>query len=661
MKVDYLSRHALLWLFVAQIAVISPYLSILPLWTALVWGLVVWWYLKIFRGDWHFPGKRVTWALAGVALLGVALEYRTALALEPQVALLITAFILKLLELKTLRDHWLLLLLCYFLVACGFIFSTSIGAVAIAVGQLFVLLMAQQSLFRPTVVLRPMLASTGKVFAQSIPLMLVLFVVFPRFGPLWSVPLPGESGKTGVSDSMAPGDVSKLSRSSELAFRATFTDRIPPQQTLYWRGLVLDHFDGREWTRDKYARRPADAANYRGQSIGYEVILEHGVHEWLYVLAPARVDREGAYQDAQFQWLTRSALIGRVRYEAASYPQAPLDSELDNYNRFRNLQLPADHNPRARALAREWRVLEPAQRLEAARAFFQGAPFTYTLEPPTLGKHSVDDFIFGQRRGFCEHYASSLVVLLRAAGLPARVVVGYQGGERNDAGGYLLVHQSDAHAWTEVWLEGEGWVRVDPTAWVAPDRIELGADVALAGESGFLADSGVSLRRFGNLQLVSQLRLWLDRVEYQWVRWIVNFDTERQWDILANLFGDIDNRRLALIILAALAIPLLISALLTVSWRRRETVSAEVKAYRKCCARLSSFGLERRKGETPGDFARRVAAANPALVEWIDGVTQAFTVASYSRVNSADAEEAIRTMRQLARDNPLNPRQRRPA
>ncbi len=661
MKADYLSRHALLWLFLAQVVVIVPRLDILPLWTALVWGVVVWWYLKIFRGDWRFPGRKVTWALAAIALLGIGFEYRTAMSLEPQVALLITAFILKLLELKTLRDHWLLLMLCYFLVACGFIFSTSISTVIIAVCQLLILLMAQQALFRPQAAVRPMLASTGRVFAQSIPLMLILFVVFPRFGPLWSVPLPGESGTTGVSDSMSPGDVSKLSRSSELAFRASFTGNIPAQPDLYWRGLVLDSFDGREWTLDRFGRRSEEPDTYTGSGVSYEVILEHGVHEWLYVLAPAEVSREGVSHDTKFQWLTRSALIGRVRYEATSYPEAGLKTALENYERFRNLQLPSGYNPQARALAANWRDLAPAERVTAAQRFFRSAPFVYTLEPPVLGEHSVDDFIFGQRRGFCEHYASSFVVLMRAAGVPARIVVGYQGGERNESGGYLLVHQSDAHAWAEVWLENSGWVRVDPTGWVAPDRIELGADIALAGQSGFLADSAVSLRRFSGLKFVYRLRLWLDQVEYQWVRWIVNFDSERQWDILNKLFGSIDNQRLALIILFALAAPLVISALLTVSWRRRKPAVAEVRAYRRCCDKLKAQGLERSAGETPGDFARRVALTKPELAEWINAVTEQFTAASYRPVGGVEHSEAVQSLRKLARQNPLNRRPRKPS
>ncbi|MBB3046263.1 transglutaminase-like putative cysteine protease [Litorivivens lipolytica] len=650
-----ITRHALLWLFAAQLAVIAPHLPILPFWTALVWGLVALWYWKIYRGDWHFPGRAMTWGLSLIAVVGVAVEYRTALELEPQVALLVTAFILKLLELKTLRDHWLLLMLAYFLVACSFIFSTSIGAVVIALGQLIILLLAQQSLFRPQLAVRPMMRQTLRVFAQSIPLMLVLFVVFPRFGPLWSVPLPGESAKTGMSDSMAPGDVSRLSRSSELAFRASFDGPIPAQPDLYWRGLVLEHFDGRSWGRDRiFIRPPLNAGIERGGAdpVRYEVILEHGVHDWLLAIAPAEIERRGAYQDTNYQWLTRSALSGRVRYEVVSYPGAPL-TQANPYNLAKNRKLPQGYNPRMRALAADWEKLEePAARVAAAERYFRSQPFVYTLEPPKLGTHSMDDFLFGSRRGFCEHYASSFVGLMRAAGVPARVVVGYQGGERNEAGNYLLVHQSDAHAWSEVWLEGQGWVRVDPTAWVAPDRIELGADVALAGEANFLADNLVSLRRFSGFTAIAQLRLLMDRVEYQWVRWIVNFDSERQWDILTRLFDNPDNRKLALLLLIALAFPLLLSALLTISWRRGHRQAPEVRLYERCCARLERCGIVRSRGEAPGDFACRVEREMPEWADWFHGVTAVFSRASYQPIGSEAFSQSLSELKRLEREGP---------
>ncbi len=649
-----MTRHALLWLFAAQLAVIAPHLPILPLWTALVWALVALWYWKIYRGDWHFPGRAVTWSLSLIAVVGVAVEYRTALELEPQVALLITAFILKLLELKNLRDHWLLLMLAYFLVACSFVFSTSIGTVLIAVGQLVILLLAQQSLFRPQLTVRPMLRQTVKVFAQSIPLMLVLFVVFPRFGPLWSVPLPGDSARTGMGESMAPGDVSRLSRSSELAFRASFSGEVPAQSSLYWRGLVLDVFDGRSWQRDKsFMRRPlsTELPTTGVDPLRYEVILEHGVHDWLLAIAPATIDGRGAYQDINYQWLTRTALSGRVRYEAVSYPGAPLKHGSPS-TLAKNLRLPDDYNPRMQELVARWRELAPADRVAEAKAFFLSEPFVYTLEPPTLGKHSIDDFLFGGRRGFCEHYASSFVGMMRAAGVPARVVVGYQGGERNETGNYLLVHQSDAHAWAEVWLEEQGWVRVDPTGWVAPDRIELGADIALAGESAFLSDDVISLRRFSGFSGIARLRLLLDRVEYQWVRWIVNFDSDRQWDILNRLFENPDNRTLALAVLAALAVPLLLAALLTLSWKTARKQAPEVKIYERCCALLERRDLRRSAGEAPGDFARRVARDAPEMASWFDQVTAAFSRASYQPGDSSAYAQAVAELKRLEGGGP---------
>lgn len=656
MNDSFLTRHSLFWLFAAQLVVIIPRLDILPVWTALVWAVTAYWYWRIYRGDWHFPPRPVTWGLSLIAIIGIALEYRTALALEPQIALLITAFILKLLELKSVRDHWLLLMLSYFIVACGFIFSTSVSTVAVALLQLVVLLLAQQSLFRPRMTMRPMLWSTAKLFAQSIPLMLVIFVVFPRFGPLWSVPLPGEGARTGISDSMSPGDISKLSRSTELAFRASFDAEIPSQPSLYWRGLVLENYDGREWSREKFGIQPLPQSQLHpvGRAFRYEVILEHGVHEWLLAIPLATVERDGVSQDSRFQWLPKTPLVGRARYTVTSYPESQLVAPLDRYMRFRNLQLPGGYNLQVRALAEPWRELKVEDRVAAAERFFKERPFVYTLEPPKLGRDSVDEFLFGTRRGFCEHYASSFVFMMRAAGVPARVVVGYQGGERNEAGNYLLVHQSDAHAWTEVWLDERGWVRIDPTAWVAPSRIELGADIAFAGQAGYLADDFISLRKMRGIQFISQLRLLMDRAEYQWVKWIVNYDSDRQWDVLRKLFGDIDNQRLALIILLALALPMIAAGLMTVGWPQRRFVPAAVQAYTRCTSQLAAQGYSRRNGEAPRDFATRVAADLPAYAEWLNAVTDTFYRAYYQPVGEPEYRQALARLRSLRRAYPGN-------
>ncbi len=652
MNESFLTRHSLIWLFAAQLVVIIPRLDILPVWTALVWGLSAFWYWRIYRGDWQFPPRTVTWGLSIVAIIGIAFEYRTALALEPQVALLITAFTLKLLELKTVRDHWLLLMLSYFIVACGFIFSTSISTVAIALVQMVVLLLAQQSLFRPRVAVRPMLWTTTKVFAQSIPLMLVIFVVFPRFGPLWTVPLPGEGGRTGMSDRMSPGDISKLSRSTALAFRVSFDSELPERSQLYWRGLTLEDFDGREWSRNRLDRRSKIAPEVQGPAYHYEVILEHGVHEWLLAIPLARVEREGLIQDARYQLLPSSPMIGRVRYEATSYPESRLDAPLDSYIRYSNLQIPRDYNPRVQSLVRGWREFPPAERIARAERFYKERPFVYTLEPPKLGRNSIDDFLFGSLRGFCEHYAGSFVFMMRAAGLPARVVVGYQGGELNEGGNYLLVHQSDAHAWAEVWLEGQGWVRVDPTAWVAPMRIELGADMALAGEPGYLADDLISLRKMQGFRFIAQLRLLMDRAEYQWVKWIVNYDANRQWDIISNLFGNIDNQRFALILLLALALPMIAAGLMTIGWPKRKIEPPPVQAYKRCIDLLAAKGFPRAEGEAPRDYARRVGAELPEYAQWLQAVTDAFYRSYYEPVGQSQYREALARLKSLQNSNP---------
>ncbi len=655
MSTPLLTRHALAWLLLAQLAVMAPLLPLLPLWTSLAWLLVAFWHWRIYRGDWHFPPRPLKLLLAAATIGGIWLEYKTALGLEPQLALLVTAFILKLLELKALRDQWIVICLGYFIIACAFLFNQTMGAMLIAAGQLAVLLLAQQAMFRQRTQLGAMLRSNWQLLYQSLPLMLLLFVVFPRIGPLWSVPLPGESARTGMSDSMSPGDISRLSRSGELAFRARFDGPIPPSPQLYWRGIVLEQFDGRRWSRPELPAGDLDTADGRGQSLGeglsYELTLEPGVHEWLLGIAVARPERDDLRLDGLYQLIPRRVLTGRLNYRLTSYLDEPLDQPLAAFERYRNLWLPEQINPRSRALAEAWReqYSEPRQRLRAAQQYLLDNPFVYTLEPPKLGRHSVDEFLFDTRRGFCEHFAGSFVVLMRAAGVPARVVMGYQGGERSGDGSYLLVHQSDAHAWAEVWLDGEGWRRVDPTALVAPDRIELGAAEALAGESGFLADAPLSLRRFKGFVVLARLRLWMDKMEYAWAKWVLNYDTERQWLLLSDWFGELTGRGFVIAVSIAFAVPLAIAALLTLRLPPQQRRSPAVAQYLRCCEWLARKGVTRAKGEAPKDYAARVAREQPEWGEWINDVTRVFYHSQYQPARSVAARQALTELRRLRR------------
>lgn len=647
---DQISRELLAWVLVAQAVIIVPQIDRLPIWVVGAWLLIAWWHYKIYRGDWRYPNWIVKVLLVIASFVGIFTEFPDPRALEPQVALLVSALILKLLELRGRRDVWVILGLGYFTVACQFLFEQELRAMPVALLQMTSLLMVQTVLHSHNTPLFSMFGSTLKQLAQAIPVLVVIFVLFPRIGPLWSIPLPGESAVTGLSDSMSPGDIARLSRSTELAFRVRFDGDIPASSELYWRGLVLEDFDGRTWHRNAVLRREALPMPAGGRELRYDVTLQSGVHRWLMSIPYSRISRNDVTANTRFEWVPDKPLTGRLHYSVRSFPDHPVDVELDEQIRSRNLYLPRRSNPDTEALGERWseEYARPAERVQAALNYLSEQPFTYTLEPPLLGQRSVDEFLFDTRAGFCEHFAGSFVYLMRSADVPARVVLGYQGGERNNFGGYLLVHQSDAHAWAEVWLRGRGWVRVDPTSVIAPSRIELGANEALSGESAFLADGGLSLRRFGSW--ANQFRFWMDNIDYVWAKWVLNFDQDSQWSLLG-LLPERNLRYLLLVIGIGIGVPLAIAAWITLRPLRKRHSDPLVEQYLRCCRRLLKQGVVLRNGETPSAFARRAAAEYPECKPWIEEVTREFQRGYYQPEQRGVAAEALQRLRQLSRQS----------
>ncbi|MBO6754463.1 MAG: DUF3488 domain-containing protein, partial [Spongiibacter sp.] len=309
-------RAAVGALLLAQFAVIIPLIPTLPLWMAAVWAVVAAWYWKIVYAAWSFPGALAKFALVALSMFGIYLQYGQWLGLEPMVATLVLAVVLKLLEMKSRRDHYLILLLCYAVVACRFLFEQQIPAVLLAIFQLLLLLIAQQAMYRQQMAWRRSLRLASLLLLQAIPLMLFLFMAFPRIGPLWSMPLPGGKAQTGMSDELEFGDIADLSQSGELAFRVSFEGEPPAPEQLYWRGLVLEEFDGRRWSRMPLPRWERPSAPVLGPAdlLNYTVTLEPGVHKWLYTLPVARINRSDIDYGGDYQWLARPALTGRLQY-----------------------------------------------------------------------------------------------------------------------------------------------------------------------------------------------------------------------------------------------------------------------------------------------------------------------------------------------------------
>ncbi len=651
MKLIYqIPRNSLAWLLLAQAAVIAPHMPRLPVWLIGAWAFVVVWRIQVFRGVWAFPGRLVKGLLVIVCGASLLFGYGRLFGLEPMVGLLLSAFILKLLEMHRRRDALVVIYLGFFVCSTQLLFSTTILASAYALLCVALLTTALMGLNQSQSHKSPARSFrlAGRLVLQCLPLMVLLFLVMPRLGALWSVPLQQNTATTGMSDSMAPGDISRLTRAGGLAFRVTFSGSMPPPPQLYWRGLVFSQFDGRRWTPNRLAghsegelQPPPGGSPSRlwqrllrvdGAPVHYEVIMEPSQQFWLFALTAPRQYSDGIGMTRDFSLRYREPVSKRLRYQVTSFLDYRAEVEpLPPWRLQQELQLPEDFNPQALQTAQQWyRQAGSAQAYIDRLLDYYRREFTYTLEPPSLGRHTVDEFLWQTKSGFCEHFAGSFVFMLRAAGLPARVVAGYQGGEVNPLEGYLLVRQYDAHAWAEVWLQDRGWVRVDPTAAVAPERIASGLRSALNERDSQLVSSVFAFDGYGAGTWLNLMLLRWDAWNYKWHRRVLGYDARMQAGLLQQLLGNISPLRVALLIIGGGAVVLAAVALSVLLSGRKPRRTPATRHYLRFLRKLSQAGLSRAPGEAPGDFARRVVARRPDLEEPVLAITSLYQRVTYA-------------------------------
>ncbi len=642
-------RNALVWSVITLFALVAPHLSRIPLWVLAVYVFAAFWRSMVYRGRWSFPGQGVKLALIVTGFTGIFLSFGTLVGLEPTVALLLTAFALKFIELAERKDAYVLLFLGYFICVTEFLFTQdllivlySLFTVTLITTALLALHQPGQHKFNPRTI-RP----AAVMLLQAFPLMLVLFFLFPRIGPLWTVPLKSHTAMTGVSDFMRPGDISNLSQSDEVAFRAQFEGDIPPASELYWRGLVFSKLTDGAWTSLRYYQVPADQRRQKnpditGPSLNYSIIMEPTQQNWLYSLRYALPLQRKVTKTADYRLYSPVVLEDKYQYKVRSWPDTRLELELTPWRRDTELALPPRDNPRTRAFAQQLRRDSSSDRafVDALLQKFNRENYVYTLRPPTLGEDAMDEFLFQTRRGFCEHYAYAFVVIMRAAGVPARVVAGYQGGEINPINKTVIVHQFDAHAWAEVWYEGEGWVRVDPTAAVSPDRIEWGLEQALAGEGSFLENLPLSPLRFRSVVWINSLRLRYDALTWQWQKWVVGYNSETQFDYLQKYLGELTGRKFVLILLGSWALVLIPVGLSLLARRDLKRIAPLDKMYLAFCLKLEKMGVARSAGETPGDYAQRAAQVLPAMATAIGNITGLYDDLAYNNAAMTQSKEA---------------------
>ena len=476
--------------------------------------------------------------------------------------------------------------------------------------------------------LREVLRRTAVLMLQAAPLALALFLLFPRLpGPFWGIAV-GDSARTGLNDEMTPGDISDLSVSGEPAFRVRFLGPVPPPAQRYWRGPVLHEFDGRSWRRTRGQAFPQQQVVPAGEPVEYQVTLEPHDRNWILALdlATQWPERE-AYRSFDFQLLAPRPLTELTTYRLSSHTQYRAGLTLPESVRRKDLQLPQEGNPRAMALGRELAARhsrDPQAIADAMLRTFREQPFVYTLDPPKLADDAVDEFLFDTRRGFCEHYASAFTFVMRAAGVPARVVLGYQGGELNPIGGYMLVRQSDAHAWSEIWVEERGWVRMDPTAAVAPERIERG----LIGSVG--ANEPVPGRLRQQSEVWFQVSLAWDAANDFWNERIVRFSAAGQMELLERLgVDDPDWRALGLAMTASLA-AFFVALSVYLAWKSREPPKDwPARLHAVVARRLRRRGIEHDPAEGPVAYLDRAAGECPDLALEIVAIRDVYAALRY--------------------------------
>ena len=610
-----LARAALLYALLVVATAVGLLARDLPLWiTLLALGCIAL-RLRIFTGHWPFPSPWQKALLVVGACTGIGLQYRTGLTLEVYIALLLTGLPLKALEVYHTRSAQRLLyvavlaLMAYLLFASGFIATLlALGQMALIVAALVAVNADPQRLAaQPLAPLR----TAGVTLSLAAPLLVFLFVVMPRLPPLWAMPLPQRQAQIGMGEDMSPGDFSRPARSAELAFRAGFLTAIPPAAELYWRGTVLDEFDGRRWKNQcdcNYRWRATDAEPRPQEPAAYNIVLEPHGHRWIFTLDQAQLADAQISGNGENLFRYRHDLNDRITYDVWQRREATPMPPLSAAEQQRYTQLPERGNARARELAEQWRrtASSDAAIIQQALTLYHQS-FVYTLEPPLLGADSIDDFLFRTQRGFCEHFAGSFVFLMRAAGLPARVVMGYQGGQRNLKERYVSVRQYDAHAWAEVWQSERGWVRIDPTGAVAPERVEQGFAELFPDSPAFATLLGLPSRRPGSL--LGLLSIKLDYLDYLVGRWVLGYDADRQQALLQRL-GLASPEGLLMAFGGGLA--LILSGFLGYLYWRDHHARPEPPLtirYRRLCARYARLGWERQPSETPGQFAARLAQA----------------------------------------------------
>jgi transglutaminase-like putative cysteine protease len=641
------------WTLAALTFSLMPHVQYIPAWITVSFFACSAgrWLIEKRRGRLPPAWLRVVLSLFG--FVGVFASYESVSGVGPGSALLAVMAALKLLETRQRRDQFVLLFISIFLIMASLLREQYIWSLPFLIAGTMLTTTAWLRMSISTgVSIRDSFRTGGRLLLYAAPLTLAMWIFFPRIAtPFWAVPIDNGGVSSGLNDQMSPGDISALSLSEAVAFRVNFRSGVPLPSQRYWRGLVLHRFNGRTWTGNEVSPdlRAQESIRVSGDPIGYRVTLEPTQQQWVFALdIPYQWSLEKTFMGPQQQLMHAQPVDRRIAYDAVSYLDYSTDIDLSQTARsWWYLRLPDDSNPRTAALAKQMHRIAGGDKafIRDVLKMFREEEFFYTLEPPALGSNPVDRFLFDTRQGFCEHYASAFAVMMRAAGLPSRIVLGYQGGEMNPMSDYMIVRQSDAHAWTEVWLPEEGWLKVDPTAAVAPDRINSGMSAARFG------DAGASWGLKAPAQWLYELGLTWDAVNATWNGWILGYGPENQSRFMQWLGMTEPNwRKMVLTLLASVLVLIGGISFLLMRRYRPPQKDAAARLYLKFVRKVA---IRPRSGETPREYAARVTAESAASAIDVNTVTDWYLAARYGAPDAqslAALQRAVRNFRARSAD-----------
>ncbi|TAK60672.1 DUF3488 and transglutaminase-like domain-containing protein [Methylobacter sp.] len=633
-----LDKNILIFLLSSIGLIVLPHVYNIPLtifgFFCLLFG---WRFIGIWKQNW-LPGKLVILLLAVIGIALLYNQHQGLFGLDAGTNLFIIALGLKLLEIKKERDLYLISYLAFIVASSQFLYEQSMLMAAYILLVCCVLLATLISINSSKVQIFGALKTAAIITAQSLPIAVALFILFPRIeAPRWMLFNEQPHARTGLSDSMEPGSISDLGVSEELVFRVKFAGAIPPSRQRYWRGPVLSYTDGKRWTQAA-VQKPLGKPVVTGTPYQYTILMEPQDKNWVFALDMPQEFSSPLTLNADYQLTTSGRPDKRAEYKVTSYTN--YKTGLINPSEYKAAtQLPGEPSDKIKQLVSQLHGFDspPDNFINQLLNHFRTEDFHYTLTPPLMEENPIESFLFKTHYGFCSHYASAFVYLMRTAHIPARVVTGYQGGEMNKVGDFLEIRQADAHAWAEVWLENQGWVRVDPTAAIAQERIEQ--EISANRQTAYYGIPTANIPAYNWLRKTRQL--W-SSVDYNWHRWVINYDNKSQSNFLSS-FGINDIKSMIYGMIAFIA-PIIAALCWFMLYQKPKTADKVLLIYNRFCKKLAKHGLLRGAGEGVKDFGERVKIKLPEQTANIDQITALFIKLRYGRVA---AEEDFRQLKTL--------------